>query len=126
MLGRAERRVWRGLRAPLVPLLRRFQRGVRTAVDTSASADTIRDIHRRLGVVETALETIGRLEAETQRVLASLLDRLAALSSFEQLFAVRFERLQLGVDAGRLDHQGVEAAIGRSSTVAAAGHSLPG
>jgi FkbM family methyltransferase len=33
------------------------------------------------------------------------------LSSLEQQFTVRFERLQLGVDAVRLDHQGVEAAI---------------
>ena len=84
---------------------------MRTAVDSSASADTIRDIDRRLGAVETALESIGRVEAETQRVLGSLLGRLATLSSFEQQFAVRFEWLQLGVDAARLDHHGVEAVI---------------
>ena len=111
MLRRAERRVRPWLHAPLAPLRKRFQRGVRTAVDSSASADTIRDIDRRLSAVETALESIGRVAAETQRVLASLQNPLAAMSSFEQQFAVRFERLQLGVDAVRLDHQGVEAAI---------------
>ena len=132
LLRRAERRVRHWLHAPLAPLLNPFRKGLRKAVDSSASADKIRDIDRRLGAVETALETaleanrrlgpvettletalesIGRDEAETQRVLASLLDRLAALSNFEQQFAIRFERLQLGVDAVRLDHQGVEAAI---------------
>ena len=87
LLRRAERRVRPWLRAPLAPLFNRFRKGVRKAVDSSASADTIRDIDRRLGAVE------------------------AALSSLEQQFAVRFERLQLGVDAARLDSQGVETAI---------------
>jgi FkbM family methyltransferase len=87
LLRRAERRVRPWLHAPLAPLLNRFRKGLRKAVDSSASADKIRDIDRRLGAVEVAL------------------------SNFEQQFAVRFERLQLGVDAVRLDHQGVEAAI---------------
>jgi FkbM family methyltransferase len=104
LLRRVERRVRPWLRAPLAPLFNRFRKGVRKAVDSSASADTIRDIDRRLGPVETALEAIGRVETETQRLLA-------VLTSFEQQFAVRFERLQLGVDAVRRDHQEVEAAI---------------
>lgn len=87
MLRSAERRVRPWLHALLAPLLNRFRKGLRKAVDSSASADKIRDIDRRLGAVE------------------------AALSSLEQQFAVRFERLQLGVDAVRLDHQGVDAAI---------------
>jgi FkbM family methyltransferase len=87
LLRRAERRVRPWLHAPLAPLLNWFRKGLRKAVDSSASADKIRDIDRRLGAVE------------------------AALSSLEQQFAVRFERLQLGMDAVRLDHQGVEAAI---------------
>jgi FkbM family methyltransferase len=108
LLRRAERRVRPWLRAPLAPLFNRFRKGVRKGVDSSASADTIRDIDRRLGAVETELATalavIGRVETETQRLLA-------ALTSFEHQFEVRFERLQLGVDAVRLDRQEVEAAI---------------
>jgi FkbM family methyltransferase len=94
LLRRAGRRVRPWLRAPLAPLFNRFRKGVRKAVDASASADKIRDIDRRLGTVEAALSSFEQ-----------------ALSSFEQQFAVRFERLQLGVDAVRLDHQGVEHAI---------------
>jgi FkbM family methyltransferase len=87
LLRRAERRVRPWLHAPLAPLLNRFRKGLRKAVDSSASADKIRDIDRRFGAVESAL------------------------SSLERQFAVRFERLQLGVDAVRLDHQGADAAI---------------
>jgi FkbM family methyltransferase len=77
----------RGVRPVLAPLLNRFQERLRTAIDYSTVADTVRDIARRLGSLE------------------------AGLADLDRQLTIRFDMLQLGVDAARLDQQAAGGAV---------------
>jgi len=92
-------------------LLNRFQQRLHTAVDYSVSGGLIREIDRRLGAVENTLKHAGELNREIRQSLEALSNHSAVQSSFNHDLGLRFERLQLGVDAIRLEHQSLEVEI---------------
>ena len=127
---RAGRRVLRGLRPLAAPALNRFQLRLSTAIHESATAAAIRDIDHRLAAAEAVLADLRRTAndirdtsyesrdaaevsrhtaAESLRPIQALLEHHAALAEIGRQTTIRIERLQLGVDATRLDQQAADA-----------------
>ncbi len=106
---KAGRGILRGFRPLAAPLLNRFQQRLTTAVEYSPA---ISDVSRRLASVELRLDDIRAAQAPGAASLSSSLDRqVTLLVELERNLAIRLERLQLGVDAARLDQQASEQAV---------------
>ena len=112
---KAGRRILRYLRPLVAPLLNRLQQRLNTAIDYSAPAAVIRDIDRRLAAAEISLREIRYAAADSLRSVQALLEQQAAvLPEFDRQVAIRLERLQLGMDATRLDQQAALQASGQA------------
>jgi FkbM family methyltransferase len=81
----AGRRLERGMRRLMSPLRNRFQRRVRTAVDSSTVAEAVRSITRQLESLEAAgLEESRRVPAEMLAVSKALTDLDLRLTDLDQ------------------------------------------
>jgi FkbM family methyltransferase len=113
---RAGQRVLRGFRPLAAPFLTRFQLRLDTAINHAGS---IRSIEQRLGNIDALGQQVATADAGTQSRLsllatniesanqriASVESQIVALRQLDEKIVIQLERLQLGMDAARLDQK---------------------